>query len=72
MALTAEQIEEKIDQINDMLDTGVTSTTIDGVTTSFSPGDLRKRKRELTRQLARLNGETGSRWKQIDFSGGEA
>lgn len=45
-------IQAKIDEIDETLDNGITSVTVDGITTTIDHRSLRKRRAELQRELA--------------------
>ena len=63
---------EDQDHIDEVLNTGVQSTTSDGQTTNFvSPSDLRKRARELDEEQAEINGVAPKRpvFKRINIWG---
>jgi len=56
---TPEEIQAKIDEINETLDSGVTSVDNKGVRTTISHDSLRRRRSELQDQLASLESGSG-------------
>ena len=57
-AQTEAELQGKIDEIDEILDGGITQVTVDGITTLLDHRSLRKRRAELTRKLeACQNGE---------------
>lgn len=60
MAATREQIEAAIAEINETLNQGVTSVSVDGMSSSIDLTALRKRRGELRRELAALDNPNAS------------
>lgn len=48
---TTKELRDELDQINAILASGVQSTAVDGVNTTFDLESLRLRRREIERQL---------------------
>lgn len=63
MATDAEK-QNRIDQIDEMLATGMTSHSVDGVSMSFDTATLRKERARLQKQI-----DSGSINSSIDISG---
>lgn len=69
MAMTEEQLTAKIAELDEIIDAGVTSTTVDGITTSIDLNTIKSQRKYYARQLTKLEGGSGSRFKQINLSG---
>ena len=48
---TMKDLRDELDHINAILASGVASTSVDGVSTTFDIDSLRRRRREIERQL---------------------
>jgi len=70
MSLNASEIETRINQLSELLNSGSSTVTIDGVTTAFrSTGEIEKQISSLKRDLQVLRGETpSSAFKNISLS----
>jgi len=59
MALTTTQIKDRIQKLEDLLDSGATNVTIDGVATNFrTQSEINGRIWQLKQELQERNGET--------------
>ena len=67
---TAEELQTKIDAIDELLQSGMTSTDNDGLKATIDHGELRKTRAELKRELEALSStedDTGGPFRRIQL-----